>query len=264
MAILTLAQYAAALKQKVYIQKTSAVTNSNWQSAWPEGALPAAGAISIGNTANGLVPTNTTTGAANITNFNGTGYLTWAEVGSVQNSVNSFKYMVYDRLFHCGSYGSASGLTTLTAQPSFAARVPNNDYTGLQLWAETSGAVTGPMSITITYTDQSGNAGHSTGAYTTLNNPNASAVLGQIQLASGDSGIQKIESVNVTGGTAQSVNFFIARPLLMGIMLYPNRNVTYPMELTGFLQIFPTSCLAFMHSGNNGTLYDVTLEIASN
>lgn len=106
-------------------------------------------------------------------------------------------------LFKAGAYAFTAGTTTLSAQPSYASRIPasGTDYTGTEIWIEvTTAFVTGTAwQVQVTYTNQSGTAGRT--SIISAAQAAAGLTLGkmfQIALQAGDTGVQKIESVIVT------------------------------------------------------------------
>jgi hypothetical protein len=242
MAILTLEQYEAALKETVLLRYPQGTANNAAQYPWAGRTNPSAG-----NTANGLVPTAGVFGSPLISFSSGSGYITKIELSAGYAG----RYLLYDRLFHAGEY-AFNAAVTLTAQPSFASRIPGGaNYTGLQLWIEgTGGSSAGQQSVAVTYTDQSGNAGHTTGVVSPMGA--FAALLGTfarnapMPLALGDSGISKIESVTGSVATGGTFNVYIARPL--AYLRYPVANVpvTYPLEMLGMPQIWADSCLCWM------------------
>ncbi len=267
MAISNLAGYYAAVKQSLQFTKiAAAAANPPWfGSLWNGTGLPAAGSLAIGNTANGLVPINTTAGAMPIVPFSGVGYIT-ADEFSFKHTSALARVILYDRLFHAGTYSFNSNVT-LASQPSYSSRVPGGtDYTGTQLWFECVTAFTGNGVITVTYTDQAGNPGHST-SVTIVALSTGPITSTQIPLASGDSGISKIESVVATVASVGTFNLFIARPLLY---LYSNFGAyqldTPPqwLDQTGMPVVFQDSCLALLTQSTSASVpVDLRLEIAS-
>lgn len=270
MTIATLDDYRKALKQRVLFQKTG-VQNSagGYLNGWNIGAFPAAG-TSPGNTANGIVPDDTTTGAPTIQPFSGNGYITgcrW-ECTRGQGDTSGILVMVFDYLFGCGAY-TAAATQTLTSQPSYSARLPtvggNPDYTGLMLWYENNTLSGSSGTLTITYTDQDGNTGHSTSQGVNL--LTGSGVT-NMQLAAGDVGIRKIESVSMAGsGLGGTWSVQVLRPLFW-VCITPGAFPTgeLPLETIKMPQIFDTSCLRYAYrdwgtSGGNKITLDI--EIAS-
>lgn len=264
MAINTLQNYEAALKQRLLYQCAAAgatLTGTRWSSTSKiaSGTLPVFATVS--NSANGVVPVAGDTGFHLLQPFSGSGKLTAAELS---NTI-ACRLIVYDRLFHCGPYNINGASTTLASQPSYSSRVPGGtDYTGLQLWLESNNAVgTGPPVITVTYTDQSGNAGASTSiSLVSIGGVNGTSF--QIPLAAGDSGLSKIESVSSTASGSGTFNLFVARPLLL-VSLDANYPVRLPMEETGACEVFNNSAIALLEfppSTSSGEI-EVAIEIAS-
>lgn len=243
MAIATIADYQAALKQKAYLNKSGLTfaLAATWYSWWPAGTVPAAGSAPS-NTTTGVVPTASTTGAVAITPFSGAGYVTGIEY----MSPSAVRFAIYDRLFHMGAFSLAAGTTTLSTQPSYSSRVPGGtDYSGLEIWIEgASGAGGAVGGLVVTYTDQSGNTGHST---VSDGLGGAAMALGKsfrLALAAGDCGVQTIESVVITGGSATATaNVVVARPIWKG----RPRALTGPdyqwLDQLGAPQIWQDSCL---------------------
>ena len=201
---------------------------------------PGAGVLSPGNTANGLVPTDATDGYPQIPAFSGSnGYLsrvTWD--GSVSGNISMF-----DRLFVAGAYAYNAD-TTLASQPSIAARVPNLNYNGLELWVECVTAHTGTLSVQINYLDQDGNAGD-TGVFS-LGTTNILGRCTRIPLATGDTGIQRIVRVRGTVATAGTWNVMILRPLWRGRVAIANGAYKDDMLATGLPQVYTNSALYFL------------------
>lgn len=210
MAITTTDGYIAAKKGRVVYQKTASRTSvaAIPFSVFDLAGTPGAGTLAVGNTANGVVPTDATAGYPTLPNPSGTLYLSGVQA---LNSVACWIYF-YDCLFSAGAY-AFNASTSLSSQPSYSGRLPNtNEYTNLEIWVEAVTAFTGNPSIAITYTDQDGNTAATTGTVAT----GAALTVGrmvQMPLASGDSGVQKIESVTATVASAGTFNVHVMRYL---------------------------------------------------
>jgi hypothetical protein len=211
MAITTLDALIQSAKQYVTLNKTATRTTvaTGWFSVFDLAGNPGAGILAAGNTANGIVPTDLTTGypVMNAFGSSNTGYITGIQFGS---SV-ACRLLISDRLFVAGSY-SFNANVTLTIQPSYLLRLPNSDYKGLEIWVEQVTAATGNQAVTVTYTNQDGVAGRTTGAV----GIGAAPTLGrcwQLPLQAGDTGVQKIESVVGTVATAGTFNVMVLRRL---------------------------------------------------
>jgi hypothetical protein len=147
---------------------------------------------------------------------------------------------VYDCLFSAGAYAYNAD-TTLASQPSFAGRVPNTDYNGLELWLEQVTAMTGSQTIQINYLDQDGNAGD-TGAIATGVAPIVRRMYA-VPLAAGDSGIQRLDRVRSSVSTAGTFNVHIMRWLWGCRINAANQGTMDNLLRTGLPQIYGTSAL---------------------
>lgn len=251
MAITTLDQLIAAPSQRVSILKTASRTSvaAVSFSIFDLAGNPGAGVLAGTSTTSGVVPTSATAGCPIILSFAGgaSGYINRVEFS---NTVPC-RIQIFDMLFKAGAYGFAAGTTTLSAQPSYSGRVlGGTDFTNTEIWIEVSTAfVTGTAwQVQITYTNQSGVAGRS--SIISAAQAAAGLTLGkmfQIALASGDTGVQKIESVIVTNGgtamTAGAFNVLVLRRLWQGRVRVANDGDTHDMLKTGLPEIFATSAL---------------------
>lgn len=150
MAITTLDQYIAAPSQRITYCKTASRTSVAVVpfSIFDQAGNPSAGTLAIGNTANGIVPTDATAGYPIIDSFGGTtGYLTGVQFG---NTVAS-RITLFDCLFSAGAY-AFNASTVLASQPSYAGRIPASGYKNTEIWFEAVTAFTGNPSIAVTYT----------------------------------------------------------------------------------------------------------------
>jgi len=238
MAITALDGYIASVKQNITWFKTAsiaavaAIPFTNFHLA----GVPGAGVLNVGNTANGIVPTDAIAGYPVINGIGGIGYLGkidfgWTVIGRLH---------LYDCLFSAGAYAFNANIT-LASQPSYAGRVPGLDYKGLELWLETVTAFTGSQSIQINYLDQDGNAGDTdviaTGVAPTLGR------MFRVPLASGDNGIQQLVQVRSTVSTVGTFNVHIMRPLWTGRVVIANYGGTHDFLKTGLKRIYADSAL---------------------
>lgn len=260
MSITTLDGYIGAIKHRLTWMKTGTRTLVAAMpfSLFDIAGSPGAGTLSAGNTAAGIVPTDALSGYPAIPSFAGqSGYLARVEFGS---SVPCC-FDMFDRLFSCGAYAYNADIT-LSGQPSFASRLVNGLYGGLQLWAEAVTAFTGTPSVQINYLDQDGNAGD-----TGVVSLGAALIIGrcaQIPLAAGDCGVTQITRVRVTVATAGTLNINILRPLWFGRVISANGGDVHDLLRTGFPQIFENSAiyvLLYADSTSVG-LPDCTMQVA--
>jgi hypothetical protein len=265
MAISTLADYLASIRQTVRISKTA--TSSSSQNSWFSNTLVDAGnqpAMSaISNTTTGVVPTDATSGFPGIVDFSGVGYLTSVDATNISSAG---RVMLYDRLWHAGAIPAAAGTTTFSGQPSFSSRIPGGtSYNGLLILAEMASGKTGSSTCHVTYTDQSGNTGHSSGSFTAPSNVAAQSVI--VPLASGDCGVQAIESFVVdSSSNGCTWNIAIIRPLWSCVFNRAYQNVFHFFDQTGMPQVWSDSALGFLTSNSSastGVLVELNIEIAS-
>ena len=276
MAIATLDQYIAAVKQKINITKVTSRTSVAVIpfSCFDIAGQPGAGVLAGTSTSAGVVPTDSTAGCPVINFSSGTGYLSKVNFkSSVAGTLD-----VYDMLWKGGAYSYAAATTTLSAQPAISSRCP--DYTGgaafgnnTEIWIEVVTAfVTGTAwQVNVTYTNQAGTTGRT--AIISAAQAAAALTLGkmfQIALAAGDSGVQKIESVIVTNGgtamTAGTFNVLILRPLAGNLRVpLAGGGDAYDLLKTGMPIVYTDCALIVVPTADSTAtgIWNVTLEIAS-
>lgn len=240
MAIASLNDYLVSLKQRKSHVKTASRTAVAMMpfSVFDLAGNPGAGTLAIGNTANGVVPTDVTAGYPLINAYGGSalGYLSKVEF---YNTVPCW-IDVYDRVFAAGAYAFNANVT-LASIPSYASRMPNTDYTGTQLWLEQVTAGTGVQGVQVGYTNQSGTAGRSTGVFATAAN-----IVGrcwQLPLQAGDTGVSVVNSVVGSTATVGTFNIMVLRPLWSGRVVLANGGDVHDMLRTGMPQILETAAL---------------------
>ena len=241
MAIDTHDKWLASSKQILTWMKTGTRTliSSLPYTTFDLAGTPGAGALAIGNTANGVVPTDATAGYPVIPSFGGNlGYLGNIGFGS---SVSG-RFYLYDRVFAAGAYAFGAD-TTLASQPSYSARmVPAANYVGTQIWIEAVTAFTGNFSVQINYLDQDGSAGD-TGVYATGVAPAVGRMI-HIPLAAGDNGVSQITRVRGTVSTVGTWNVMVLRKLWgPGRVVNANVGDIHDYVKVGFPQIYDTSAL---------------------
>ena len=239
MAITTLNGIIAAVKRRVVWQKTASQTTVAFipWSLFDVAGQPGAGTLAVGNTANGIVPTDAIAGYPLLATAAATLYIN--RIGLARSSVACW-LDVYDTLFSAGAY-TYNADVTLASQPSYSGRVPNTDYNGLELWLEAVTTFTGSQTIQINYLDQDGNAGD-TGAIATAVAPAARRMF-FMPLAAGDSGIQQLVRVRSTISTVGTFNVHIMRWLCGVRINAAYLGVTESLLKTGLPQIYDTSAL---------------------
>lgn len=161
----------------------------------------------VGDIVSGIVQTSDMQGYIKMPTITNTGYLTGV---NLESSVTQ-NILLFDRVYAVGAFPFNAN-TVLSAQPSYAARMPSGDYTGTQIWFHAFSAFTGNPTVTVTYTNQSGVAGRSTGAIA-LGLAPIIHYMRPLPLQAGDTGVQKIESVVCTVATVGTFNISVMRPL---------------------------------------------------
>lgn len=262
MAISTLDGLIAATKQRIPLVKTASRTTIAAMpfSVFELAGNPGAGTLAGSSTAAGVVPTDATTGFPTITFSTGTGYISAIDFG---NSVAS-RITIHDMLFKAGAY-AFNAATSLASQPSYSSRVPGGtDYRGTQIWIETVTAFTGNMSIAVTYTNQDGTAGRTTGTVATGVAPTLGRMI-QLPLQAGDSGVQKIESVTATVATVGTFNVLVLRPLWSGRVKIANDGDTHGPDKTGMPIIYSDSALfPVIHADSTSSgIPELQIEVAN-
>lgn len=208
MAITTLSSLISAKRHPVVFNNTASTGNSAITSRFNSTGEPS-GTLAGTSTAAGVVPVGGTAGYPFIEPFDGSnhGYL-----GNLlaTNSVIS-RLVIFDRLFVAGAYAFNANVT-LASQPSYASRVPDSNYSGLELWVEVVTAITGTLTISVGYTNQAGTNSRSTGAVSFGATRPANSCF-PFPLQSGDDGIQQVNSVTSTVSTAGTFNIMVLRRL---------------------------------------------------
>ena len=240
MAIASFDQAIAAAKQYLSVAKTAVRPSiaASWFSVFDLAGNPGAGVLAGTSTAAGVVPTDATAGCPTIGAFGASalGYLWQLEYGC---SV-ACRLKLFDMVFKAGAY-AFNAAQALTGQPSYASRMPGGSYSDTQIWIEAVTAFTGNLTVTITYTNQSG----VTGRTATLATGTALTVgrLMQVPLQAGDTGVQEITNVAGTVATAGTFNVLVLRPLWSGRCRTANDGDVHDFTKTGMPQVFADSAL---------------------
>lgn len=251
MAITTMDGLAAAIagSQDISFYKASMTSAAGfWSSLWAEAGFPSAGSLSIGNTTNGVVPTDATAGSPIIDAFGGgnTGYIgAWGCISSATGTA-----VLYDRVFHAGSFVMSS-LTTLnlTSQPSYSGRVPNSNWRECEIWIEVNTVFSASaVTLAVNYQDGSNSAQNTVTTGSLTGYPTKRMF--PLGLAN-DQGVQRINSVTIGGATnTGTFNIVVLRRLCRTTV--PTANIGEPrldFFRTGGQTIFADSCLALMWLG---------------
>jgi len=243
MSIVNLNGWIAAVKQRLTWMRTGTrtVVSAIPFSVFDIAGYPGVGVLAGVNTANGVVPTDAIAGYPIINALSASGYVSKIEFGSTV----ACRLTLFDRLFVCGAYNYNANVN-LTAQPSYVGRLPESNYSGLEIWVETVVQPSGSLAVSVSYLDQDGNAGV-TGAVGVGTTPTVGRCW-PLPLASGDSGVQRID--NVTGSVAASgtacFNVMVLRRLWSGRVPVANFCDIHDMLKTGMPQIYADSALYCM------------------
>lgn len=245
MAITTFDGFVGGAKQEISLQKTAsrtAVAAQNF-SVFDLAGSPGAGALAGTSTTTGVVPTDATAGCPVINAFGGgaEGYL--ARV-SYSNTVAGM-LAIYDLLWKGGAYAFNAN-TSGNSPASFLSRIPGGtaaDCAGCtEIWVETVTATTGNQTWNVTYTNETGTTGRTTGAVGIGAAPIAGRMW-QLPLQAGDKGVSGI--TGVVGGTATvgTANILVLRPLWQGRVAIANDGGVHGIDMTGMPLVFADSAL---------------------
>jgi hypothetical protein len=266
--------YIASAKQIIPYTKTAAVTTialnrfSIAQAAGNPGALTLAGTGAPG----GALFTDATAGFPTLVAFGGsaTGYLT--RVTAANTVIGRIE--LWDKIYGYNIPTGASGFgtlatLTLSSQPSILGRCPDGAGHGLRLFLEiTTQMSASATTVNVTYTNSAGTTGKSTGATASLSGFTAGRWV-ELPLASGDSGVQKIETVVIGGATnaAGVANVIIARPLWSGSIRVANAAgvITDGLDRTGMPIVYDTSAIVAttVADSTSSGVPDLNIEIAN-
>lgn len=242
-------QVLAAARQRLPLKRTASrtVVASTWYSVFDLAGNPGAGVLAGKNTANGVVPTGATAGYPTINAFGGgeQGYLSRVDFGS---SV-ACRIAIFDRVFLAGAYAFNAN-TALTAQPSFASRVPGGDYTDIQLWVEQVTVATGNQAVNVTYTNESGVGSRTTGATGVGAAPGVGRCW-RLPLQSGDRGVQRIDNVAGSVATVGTFNVMLLRQLHTCRVRVANDGDIHDFTKTMFPEVFADSALYMLISADS-------------
>jgi len=263
MAITSLDQWLASNRQRIRITKTAARTSVAlmWFQMFELAGNPGAGTNAGTNTANGgTLETDATAGYPDVSFSTGVGYLSKVEFS---NTIAG-RLMLFDRIVKMGAFNYNNGVVTVsTGWPTITGRCP--DYTGgatfgarNELWFEALATFTSAtaFTVTVTYTNQAGATGHTA---TMPTQTAANLTLGkmiQLSLQAGDTGIQKIESVTTTIGSAAAgtYNLCIMRSLwTQGRIRVANDGDVHDMFKTGMPVVYADSAIMALITTDSGT-----------
>lgn len=260
--ITTIDQLVAAAKQRVLLTKTASRTSvaAIPFSVFDQNGNPGAGTLAGTSTTTGVVPTDATAGCPviNAFGFGNTGVISRLE----GNSSVSCRIQLYDLLWKGGAYPYNAAVSG-QSPASYASRLLNGDYNGLELWYEQVTAATGIQSVAVNYNNQDGSA-----KTTPTTSQGTAGIVGrmtQIPLAAGDSGIQGVTGVTGSVSTAGTFNLLVMRPLGEVRIRVANDGVVQDALATGMPQVFEDSALVMIVTadGTATGLPELLIDIAN-
>lgn len=158
-----------------------------------------------------VAPTNATQGALPFTNAGGSRESWMTQAFAMGNAFGT--YILYDRLLQIGGL---SGIVT-TAQTVGGTLTRNTTGTGNFAFVEINTQIgTTVSSVTMTYTDQSGNTGNVSTAVQLGGTGFRDATRAiMLSLAAGDTGIQAVDSITLSAstGTAGDIGVVVGKPI---------------------------------------------------
>jgi hypothetical protein len=241
MPITTLDGLLAAPSQNIYMIKTagmSAIAATPF-SPFAQAGSPGAGVLAGTSTTTGVVPVAGDVGYPTLASFGGLkGYLSRVAFGSSL----ACRIHLFDILWKGGAYAFNAAVTGQTPT-SYASRVlGGTDFTGLELWYEQVTSGTGVQSFSVTYTNEAGVTGRSTGGVS-LGTAGTVGRMMQVPLASGDRGLRGVTGVAGSVATAGTFNILVMRRLWSGRVRINNDGDTHDFLKTELPEIFQNSAL---------------------
>lgn len=247
MAITTVDALISAAKDGLPVCKTQAATTvaAQWHTLLDRAGNPGAGSLSVGNTTNGVVPTDTTAGFPPIGGFAGGADGVLHSI-CFSNTV-ACRFVLFDRLWHAGSVSMTTlATTTFTSIPDATGRMPDGIGEGCEIWLEINAAVSATATtISVGYTSSDGTTGRSTGATASLSGFITGRLV-KMPLQAGDKGVRQITSVTVGGtvATTGTFNVILARRIYDGMRVpVVGAGDVHGFDKTALKRIYDTSAL---------------------
>jgi len=247
--------YVGGARRNYVITKTAAITSVaaipfavHHALGYPgsSGTISAAGtSVVAGGSSAGELVTNTTANMGDLPIQAVAGKTDYQLTRVVSVNTVAARHKLYDRLWQCSMLLTTLGTGTITAPPSYVGRLPNSDYSNTEIVLEITTAVSATATtVTVTYTNELGVAGRTTGSSGSL----SGFTLGRhvyMPLQAGDNGVQEIDSI-VVGGTVATtgrVNVMVIRPVWQGRVGAANAGEVQALDRVGMPQVYATSCL---------------------
>lgn len=239
-------------------------TSLNIGSAWRLGARPSAGAdpattpgTAYSNTAGGIVFPDISPLRKFLLSFN-----------ARKSQASQGGVFLYDRLVGVSGIAmSSTGDKTINS----AALTRYTDGAGVEVYLEvtTAGNTTAPIVSLKSYTNQAGTSGKIGGTFTfTSATLGANSLVGPLPLASGDTGVRSVETLNVAtaGGGSGVVNLILVKHIAgVGVGDASNPNQTSerqsPYPFTPLIRIFDGATLQILMRHNASAASDLEGEV---
>jgi hypothetical protein len=205
----------------------------------------ATGTLAGTSTTTGVVPTAATAGFPSIESFNSLdGYISDVTFGVAVTA----RLRLFDLVWKAGAY-TFNANTSGNTPTSYSSRIPGGDYKGTEIWLEQVTAGTGTQNVNITYINQDGTSGRSTGTVATATN--AIGRMHRLPLQAGDTGVQGVTGVVGSVATVGTFNILVMRPLWSGRVEAAIGQTTHGIDKVMFPKIYDTSAL-FMIISSDG------------
>ena len=240
MALISMDGIAAAVKQAISLKKTASRTTvaNSWFSLFELAGSPGGGTLAGTSTTTGTVPTDATAGCPPINAASGNFHIAAVDFGCTV----ACRLRIYDLLWKAGAY-SFNASTSGQTPTSYSSRVPGGtDFNNLEIWVEQVTGATGNQAVSVTYNNQAGTTGQSTGAVGIGAAPTVGRMW-QLPLQSGDSGVQGVTGVAGTVASAGTFNILVLRPLWTGRINAANGGDTHGVDRVLLPQIWTDSAL---------------------
>jgi hypothetical protein len=271
MAITSQVQLAQAVSKKYVISRTGTATLGSAHLYYASYALAGnipAGVLAGTNTASGVALSAPFTGFQTIQNTGSSNYYLGEVAYNVgdNNTVtaNVSSGLIIDLLYKAGPYPFNAN-TTLTSQPSIASRVPNGDYSSVVIAFESVTSFTNNPTVTVGYVNQSGVSSRFTTTTTFSGAGSGPGSISILPFQLGDSGAQRINSVQCTTSTAGTFNILMFR--ILGRVSYDRMEGYSKTDIlnSGLVEVYPTSLITLLQSSPTGTttLHSFCFEILS-
>lgn len=265
MALTTLASVNAALPgMKQEYVKAVAVTAGAWNSAWLLTGPPGTGVAPSSGVA-GDVPTDATAGSFPFTNpSSGNTYLARLDGYAQAAGAGPTMLAVYDRLWHnSGISSTATTAQTIQAStPLVPLTRPDADGGSAEAWLEVYAAMgSGTPTVTLTYTDQSGNTGQS-GSSGALVTTMAAGRTVPFQLAAGDTGVRSIQTWQASATFTSGTIGLVLRRCLTMLSLQVNTPSSFDALACGLPRVYDDACLELLWFSQSANTIGAAVQFA--